>query len=103
MNYVLSAIDQCRDGNLRIIMHRQSLERAIMVLEAINELRIEPDQNHVEGHIVGHISHTKITPSEMVTAHRAFGDVGEASRIWKVLIHQTVSLNHPIQSDSTID
>ena len=86
---ILNVIEKCNNGRLYIKVHDGSLERAIVILEAVYRLQIEPTQFHIENYVVGYISHKKLTPSEMITIHRAFGEVREASRVWKIMIHQT--------------
>ena len=75
-------------NNVRIIVHDGSIPRAVMILQAINALDMEPAQPHVEQHIVGHISHERIKPDEMVAIHTAFGHEGVNNRIWRVMLHQ---------------
>ena len=77
-----------RGNAVRILVHDGTIPRAVMILQAINALELEPVQPHVENHIVGHVSHEKLKPEEMVAIHTAFGHLGEASRIWRVMIHQ---------------
>lgn len=62
------------------------LQQGIAIEEAIRAMRIEPAQPHVEGHILGYVSHNIVNANEMLTLHRAYSGITD-SRIYKALIH----------------
>lgn len=71
---------------LYLKVHDLPLIQAICIEEAVRRMRIEPAQPHIEGHILGYVSHNIVTPSEMVTIHKAYHNIS-GSRIHKALIH----------------
>lgn len=90
LKYILERIkNNSKDKVLHIKVHDQGLMKAVAIYEAAELLQLQPAQPHIEGHIVGYISHALVTPEEMVAVHRCFESRVETSKVWRVLIHQT--------------
>lgn len=87
IGWIIKQVDgHARKKTLYLRVSDLPLLQAVCIEEAVRVLRIEPDQPHIAGHILGYVSHNIVTPSEMVTIHKAYGNLSD-SRIHKALIH----------------
>ncbi|KAK4543865.1 hypothetical protein LTR36_004898 [Oleoguttula mirabilis] len=73
---------------LHIKVHDQGFLKAVAIYEAAELLQLQPAQQHIEGHIIGYISHAVVTPAELVATHRCFEARQATSKTWRVLVHQ---------------
>ncbi|KAK0312344.1 hypothetical protein LTR82_013976 [Friedmanniomyces endolithicus] len=74
--------------DLHIKVHDMPLERVLAVWEATEVLGIRPAQPHIEGHVIGYISHYAITPEQMWVVAVASLHRRQSSKIFRTLIHQ---------------
>lgn len=89
LSYVIHRIAGKKKGReLHIKVHDMSLQRAVAVFEATDVLDVRPAQPHIEGNIIGYISHYVVTPDEMMAVARASVHRRDTSRIFGTLIQQ---------------
>jgi len=74
--------------DLHIKVHDMQLERVLAVWEATEVLDVQPPQPHIEGHVIGYISHHAITPEQMWVVAVASLRRRQSSKIFRTLIHQ---------------
>lgn len=78
-----------------IKVHDIPFVKALVIFEAVQLLQVTDPQPHIEGHIVGYISHNKLSVEEILAAakigyaRRDEQTELEKSKILTVLIHQT--------------
>ncbi|RMZ13480.1 hypothetical protein D0862_02321 [Hortaea werneckii] len=77
-----------KSQDLHIKVHDQPFPKAVAIYEAAEVLDIKPPQPHIAGFIVGHLSHNKITPADMLVVHKCFYDRRETCKAWRVMVHQ---------------
>ncbi|KAK5714311.1 hypothetical protein LTR17_017242 [Elasticomyces elasticus] len=89
LEYVIHRIAGRQESrHLHIKVHDLTLVRAVAVFEAVEVLKVRPAQTHVEGHVVGYISHDKVTPDEMMAVARASYPYRNAIKIYNTLVQQ---------------
>jgi len=87
LDFVLTEI--LKNGTKTYIrVHKEPLERAVAIFQAIEALAVEPPQPQVDGFIVQHIAHNQITPQGMVAVHLAYESRKETSKAWPTMVHQ---------------
>ncbi|KAK1074976.1 hypothetical protein LTR12_006305 [Friedmanniomyces endolithicus] len=74
--------------DLHIKVHDMPLERVLAVWEATEVLDVRPAQPHIEGHVIGYISHHAVTPEQMWVVAVASLQRRQSSKIFRTLIHQ---------------
>ena len=74
--------------SLRLIANGMSIIDVIQMLNVVETLGISPPQKQIEGHLVHLLSHSQITPAVMAAVHECFGQQGDGSRPWRVMVHQ---------------
>lgn len=72
---------------LHVRVGDRKFPETIMLYEALEALQIEPAQPQVYKHLKGYISHAKMGPADMISAHQAFGHLGADSELWRMLVH----------------
>ena len=77
---------------LHLNANGRSMMGLIELLHVVKTLGITPPQKQVEGHLVHLLTHSAITPTEMVAVHQRFGYNGEESRPWRVMV-QTIAFD----------
>ncbi|KAK4896476.1 hypothetical protein LTR27_005692 [Elasticomyces elasticus] len=89
LDFVIHRIAGKQEGrNLHIKVHDMPLVRAAAVFEAVEVLKVRPAQSHIEGHVVGYISHDKVTPDEMMAVTRASYPYRNTIKIFNTLVQQ---------------
>ena len=79
-------------ARLHLNANGRSMMDLIELLHVVETLGITPPQKQVEGHLVHLLTHSAITPTEMVAVHKRFGYDGEESRPWRVMV-QTIAFD----------
>ncbi|KAK5173297.1 uncharacterized protein LTR77_001978 [Saxophila tyrrhenica] len=87
LNYVLEEI-QRHGTDVYIKTHREPLDRAVAIFQAVEALAVDPAQPQVEGSIVQFIAHNKLEPRWMVAVHLAFESRIDSSKAWTTMVHQ---------------
>lgn len=87
LKFVLERVVAQRD-QLYIKIGDRQLKIVIAMYEAMQVLGVKPVQTHFEGHIVGHITHNKLTPEDIEATQKMFGHLRNSSRCWTSLIYQ---------------
>ncbi|KAK5675259.1 hypothetical protein LTS10_012020 [Elasticomyces elasticus] len=89
LEFVIHRIAGRQEGqHLHIKVHDMPLAKAVAVFEAVEVLKVRPAQTHIEGHVVGYISHDKVTPDEMMAVARASFPYRDTSKIFNTLVQQ---------------
>lgn len=85
LRFVLNHI-MVEGENVFIKGHKMaSLTQALMVWQACEVLKIQPPQAKLEGWIVQHVAHKKITVAEMQVINHVFD---KEHRVWKAMVNQ---------------
>lgn len=89
LKYILERIQKNKPGYaLHIRVHDQGFLKAVAIYEAAEVLQLRPPQPHIEGHIIGYVSHAVVKPAEMIAVQRCFEGRQQTSKTWRVLVHQ---------------
>ncbi|KAK3070505.1 hypothetical protein LTR53_010352 [Teratosphaeriaceae sp. CCFEE 6253] len=89
LRFILQRIKgQAPLGQLHIKVHDMPLARAVAVYMAIEVLQVEPTQPHIEGHVLGYISHNNVTPDELMAVGIASYRRQSTSKMYRTLIQQ---------------
>ncbi|KAI7479410.1 hypothetical protein KC357_g4190 [Hortaea werneckii] len=89
LTYLLDRIrTKPKSQELHIKVHDQPFAKVVAIYEATEVLDIKPQQPHIAGFIVGHLSHNKLTPDDMLVVHKCFYDRRGTCKVWRVMVHQ---------------
>ncbi|KAK3723987.1 hypothetical protein LTR37_001471 [Vermiconidia calcicola] len=87
LRYVLHEIVR-KTPNVHFKVAGDTLFRAVVLLQVVNALGVEPKQNHIEGYVTHYIANNKLLPKDIGIIEKAFGPQEIASKPWRVMIHQ---------------
>ncbi|KAK3723713.1 hypothetical protein LTR37_001594 [Vermiconidia calcicola] len=87
LRYILEEILR-KTPNVHFKVAGDTLFRAVVILQVVNALGVEPKQYHIEGYVTHYIANNKLVPEDMGIIEKAFGPQEIASKPWRVMIHQ---------------